>query len=333
MQVLLIGKNKIYKTNLSSEIIGEYWISDNIEMRDLIKIEAINGVWKAISNSYARIINPKYLKIEEELQIIKDEKTFVERASLKEYGMYIIALGSTKNLFILYCLPDKSNDFIHKKIVNTKEITIGNGENCSIVFENVLISELHSKIFFENSKWYVQNFDKRFGTMVNSLQIEDNITELENGDVIFIMGLKLVLINNNLFINNIENQINFKQNVLVQSKIKSRILDLNSFESDDDINLVNCDKYFSRSPRMKEIIEVEKIIIDPPPQSKNSEGKPILLMLGPSIAFGVVSFVTFFTVLYSIIKGNSSISNSITTLLFPFVTLISMLVIPILNFR
>lgn len=91
MQVLLIGNNNIYKTNLISNISGEYWISDENEKKDIIKIEAINGVWKAISNNYAKIVNPKYLKLDGGIQIVADyeDTPFVERATLKNYNIYL----------------------------------------------------------------------------------------------------------------------------------------------------------------------------------------------------------------------------------------------------
>ena len=178
MLVLLLGKNNIYKTNLPPNISGEYWISDEVEKKDLIKIEAINGVWKIVSNSYAKIINPKYLKIDDEFKIENAEGIFGEKANLKEDGMYVIALGSIKNIYILFCMPDSASQFLHMEINNTKEFTIGSNPKNSIVYTNVLASDVHAKIVNKDSKWYIQNFDSKIGTFVNNSQIGKEITGL-----------------------------------------------------------------------------------------------------------------------------------------------------------
>lgn len=335
MQVLLIGNNNIYKTDLVSNVSGEYWISDEEEKKDILKIEAINGVWKAISNSYAKIVNPKYLKIEDSIQIISDnEKSpFVEKATLKNYGMYVVSLGGIDNIYILQCLPDDVNDFLHMEVNHTKEITIGSGKDNSIVYNNVLVSKEHAKLLYKNSNWYIKSTDLKIGTFVNNWQIQGNVVKIKNGDLIFIMGLKIVMINNKLFVNNPQNEVSFNQDYIIPSKIKSIKLDLESFLDDDNIEIAKEEKYFSRPPRIMESIETEKIIIDPPPAGQNQEDKPLGLILGPSIAFGFVSLVTFIMVIYNIVKGNTSLSSSVTTLLFPIISLISMLVIPILNMK
>ena len=335
MQVLLIGNNNIYKTILASNVSGEYWISDENANKDILKIEASNGVWKAISNNYAKIVNPKYLKIEYGIQIVREDgkNPFAERATLKEYGMYVVSLGGIDNIYILQCLPDDINDFMHLEVKHTKEITIGSGNDNSIVYSNVLVSKEHARLLCKNSTWYIKSLDYKLGTFVNNHQIQGNIVKLNNGDVIFIMGLKIVMINNKLFVNNPQNEVHFNQEYISESKTKRPQLDLESFLDDEDLEFGDEEKYFSRPPRIMEAIETEKIIIDPPPASQNQQEKPLGLVLGTSIAFGVVSIVTLGMVIYNITKGNATLASSITTLLFPLVSLVSMLLIPFLNMK
>ena len=335
MQVLLIGNNNIYKTNLISNISGEYWISDENEKKDIIKIEAINGVWKAISNNYAKIVNPKYLKLDGGIQIVADyeDTPFVERATLKNYGMYVVSIGGIDNIYILQCLPDDVNDFLHMEVKHTKEITIGSGKDNSIIYNNVLVSKEHARLLYKNSNWYIKNLDYKLGTFVNNRPIQGEVFKIHNGDLIFIMGLKIVMINNKIFVNNPQNEVSFNEEYIVPSKNKVQKLDLESFVEDESTDIEIEEKFFSRPPRIMESIEVEKVIIDPPPAIKAKDEKPLGLILGPSIAIGLVTLVTAVVVIYNITKGNATISTSITTLLFPIVSLVSMLLIPYLNVK
>jgi len=65
MKVLLIGKNNIYKVELPKSVNNNYWLSDKTakEEKRLINIRAIDGKWKVISSNYAKIINPKSIKL------------------------------------------------------------------------------------------------------------------------------------------------------------------------------------------------------------------------------------------------------------------------------
>ena len=79
-------------------------------------------------------------------------------------------------------MPDSVNEFLHMEINNTKEITIGSNPKNSIVYTNVLVSDVHAKIINKDSKWYIQNYDLKTGTFVNNSQIGKQIKSISNGD-------------------------------------------------------------------------------------------------------------------------------------------------------
>ena len=48
----------------------------------------------------------------------------------------------------------------------------------------------------------IENLDPNFGTFVNNNPVNKRLKMLFNGDVIFIMGLKIIIIGKSIYINN-----------------------------------------------------------------------------------------------------------------------------------
>ena len=104
MLVTLIGRRGMYKTVIPELPVGNYWISNHeVEPeKKLVSIEGLDGSWQIASNEHIKIINPSSSKGDE---LIIDEKTTVDKISLKEYSMYYIYIEEYDEIFILYCSP------------------------------------------------------------------------------------------------------------------------------------------------------------------------------------------------------------------------------------
>lgn len=144
-----------------------------------------------------------------------------------------------------------------------------------------------------NGKWNVENFDKKIGTFVNDVQIKNKERPLQNGDSIYILGLKIIIVGNSIFINNPSNNViydaqRFKK-VIQEQKV---VIDGNIEDDDQDIELYTEKDYFSRAPRIKKTIETETIKIDPPPIPQDQEDMPAILMLGSSFSMGLMMLIS-----------------------------------------
>jgi len=117
---VLIGKNSMYKINLPKTAIGNYWLCDN-NNKKIINIDTTSGKWYVISNSEARIIEPKGLN-----KLNNIDEVTIKRAILKEYNMYYVSIKGYSDLFILYCAPS-FEEFIKLNIKDETDISIGNG--------------------------------------------------------------------------------------------------------------------------------------------------------------------------------------------------------------
>ena len=87
-----------------------------------------------------------------------------------------------------------------------------------IEYNNILVKNTHARIYKDSGRWVIENLDNRFGTFVNNMPIFGETKILFNGDVIFIMGLKVIMMGNSIFINNPQNAVRYN------SKYFERIL-------------------------------------------------------------------------------------------------------------
>ena len=176
MLVTLIGKDNLYKIRLPNKKTGDYWITDNESGKKLINIIGKNNEWQIYSNEQAKI-------------------------NLKENGIYYVSLAENPNtLYILLCESVYEKNFVHLKTNNFQEITVGSSENNDIIYNNPIIREKQARIFFSNGKLMLENYDESYGTFLNNLPVANKLKLVFNGDIIYIMGLRIVLVGNNIFI-------------------------------------------------------------------------------------------------------------------------------------
>ena len=336
MKAVFICKNKIYTINLPKKIYNSHWITDNDDK--IIKISANKGRWQISSNNYAKIINPKYIQTaNNNIKIIKSsENIFAEKTIIKENSLYAISMDNDiNNIGIFYCTNEDSNSFNQYEIMKTQKITIGSSKKNNIIYKRVCVSDFHADIYKkDNNTWYIRNHDKNYGTFVNDLPIYDIEKKIFNGDTVFIMGLKFILINDNIYINT--NNIKVDLDLNLFRKIKNKKIDILKKDDDNEeetIEVVKQENYFFRGPRLNALLKKEKIKIDTPPQANNNQERPIFLMLGSSIAMSVVMLISLINTVKGVFSGSASILEIILSLCTTIAMLVAIIYIPFLNIK
>ena len=335
MKVTLIGNQNIYKLILPNNPVGNYWISDNksdVEKK-LINIEGKNGKWKILTNNNVKVIDPDAIDISKNGIRLKSKDHFeVESAILKEYFTYGVFLGSIENFYIVYCSPDYEHYSYHLEIKNNidiAEVFIGKSNKSEIRYNNILISDIHCKIFKKNKDWYIENYDKKFGTFVNSELVYENIKKLNNGDIIYILGLNIVIIGNSIYINNPLNSVKVDYTFFKDYKSNKDVITIE--EGVNSEPLYDESEYFFRIPRLKKSITKEKVKIDPPPHKQRNDEMPLILVLGSSFSMGGLMI---FSTINTMINSNSNSNKvSIYKIIYIIIMLISIIFIPLLTTR
>lgn len=316
MQLLLIKKDKIDTIKLPSNVFGSYWIVDKNNYKkdtNLINVIEESGNWKIISN--------------EENKIIESNGTVVDSAILTEYSFYYIQTKE-KEVYILYSSPIYDKSTIKLDFKNLNEINIGSDPSNEIVYNLQVVGKKNTKLLFLNNKWVVKDLDSKFGTYINGVAIKEQ--ELLNGDVIFIMGLKIIIIGNCLLINNPFNAVSYNQDLFNISKQSPKVFD-SYIEEDESIELYREEDYFSRSPRFKTLIEKEVLIIDSPPSKQSTEEMPLMYIIGPMLTMSMMSLMTVFTSLNRYLSGEAEFKTVLPSLIVGFAMMLSMILWPLLN--
>lgn len=320
LQLTLIKKNEIFHFVLPEKVSGKYWIAHTNDKKineQLISVEAVEGKWVLKSNKYAFIRSEKNEKIKE---IIVEYEVF--------YSIFIVSSGEQALLISNPVTEDrlKFNKFM---VTTCSKLSIGRSEDNDISFSNKFVSFRHAELVFDGSIWTINDLGSSNGTFVNGLRISKR--QLVCGDIIYIMGLKIIMGKNFIAVNNPDGKVHCNEKLLNKFIMQKPE---NADDDDDEVDTrsVN-DKLFYRSPRFKRDIEKAVIKIDAPPSITNIEEVPMMLMLGPSMTMGMTSLFTGLLTLQNVMRTHGDMMSAAPTLVMSFSMLIGTIMWPILTKR
>ena len=184
----------------------------------------------------------------------------------------------------------------------------------------------HARLYYINNVWMIENYDKNFNTYVNDEPVTSESKMLFNGDVIFILGLKIIIMGKDLFINNPLNRVILKDNAfLIYNTDNQKIL----IEEDDE-NFVSNNKYFLRPPRMIELVEEQTITIEEPPKNEHTKDLPIILTMGSMFAMAAMTIISIIQTMDNFMHGEMTKKNAIFSLITSGCMLLASLLLPLI---
>lgn len=303
MIVTVISKNHINSVSLPEKIKGQYWLYETTQNKDerLVNIEGLNDEWIMKSTRHVKILDKSGNSLKN--TIITPLNIYVlEKADREKLFVFVEPITQDRQIFTKYLVKDDV------------DLTIGRLEQNDICYSNKVVSSKHATLSCRNGKWYFQDTNSTNGSFVNEKRVTK--IELSVGDTIFIMGLKIVIGKNVIAFNNPDG------NVRISNKLKNFVSQpVTPIDEEDEYELID-KEYFYRSPRFKRDVEHVTFKIDPPPTSPISEEMPWMLVMGSSMAMGMMSVVTLISAIASfnitsIIMGASML---IGTVLLPTLT-------------
>ena len=319
MIIRLIKKKNIYNFSLPTKVSGNYWITDNDyfgNTRNLINVEEYNGEWK--------------IKSDFETKIMSGEQE-IESAILKDYSIYFLKVNTDNEFVILYCSPSIEPEILKLYVGNQKEILIGTDNRSEIYYNYPLVSRQQARLIYNNGIWVIQDLNSKYGTYVNNSSVSTK--QLEYGDIIFIMGLKIIVMKDTLVINNIQNYLKIDGGAF--QTVGTIIQKQTEFDNPDEesIEFYKEDDYFYREPRFKTGIEEAIITIEPPPGTEKLDKTPIIYTVGPMITMAMMSMTTGYSSLMGVLNGTVDVSAAMPTLIMSGAMLSTMLLWPTLQRR
>ena len=189
MIIRLIKRTKIYNFHLPTTVQGNYWITDldNLgNVRNLVNVEEDDGAWRLKSNFETKIV-------------VNNQE--LDSVILREYSLYFLRINSDNSYILLYCSPSVDASISKLKVKGDCQVIIGNSPDCQISYNYPLVSKAQAALTYSNSNWYIEDLGSKYGTYVNNELTQKK--HLDHGDIIFIMGLKIIVLDNTIIINNI----------------------------------------------------------------------------------------------------------------------------------
>lgn len=308
MKVSLLKKDKIFELILPHKISGDYWIQDedfNHKLRNLINIEAVNGKWIIKSN--------------EDVQIIYNKQIITSTFLFEGFECEINILMD-KSRVVLRCESVCDLTFSNYEISSNCEITIGNDSKCDIIYSSQRISSCGIKLIYNNN-WMIKNENPSIPVYVNGISVTEK--KLYSNDYIYIYGLKIVVLDKILLINNYSNLVTVNNNIF-------KPLSIPMFKVENEENTIK-KNIFVRPPRFRTVIEEKVIKIDNPPPKESEDDRPYILVVGPMLTMSMISLVTIYTSISGVLNKQQTLSQATPSLIMGVAMFTTMLVWPIIN--
>ena len=313
MKITLFLMDKIREFILPAQISGSFSFDENPdEDSKLINIEMRENVWVLYSTNDVTIIN---------------NNRFESEIKLQNYQFYILRRNG-KN-YVIYASPTFEDNLTIYTFNNNLNLLIGNNVDCNIRYSLPYISNLKLSIKFQDKNIVLQKNDNSM-VYINKIGFNGSLYYIRSGDSINIYGMKILILPNMIIINNPANRVMI--NEMGAGITKKIISEDNQCEEKQikDVDLYNATSYFSKSPRLRRIIETKHIKIDEPPNNEHQD-LPLILTLGPMITMGAVSMMMLVNTISSIASGKAKLEDQWLSLVTELLMLTSMLLWPVVT--
>ena len=314
MKIYLYLMDRIMMFKLPNEVSGSFSFDPSEEDDSkLINIEARKGQWVLYSTNDSKIMNSN---IEVDSTIIEPNSYYIIKKNDKNYLIYISSL-----------LNNKIETYQYDNNIN---LLIGNDNTCNIQYNCNLFKGSIAKIHSENGKLLL-DISNNFVVYINNKALTNTQYIINNGDQINIYALKIMILPKLLLINNPNNKVIINEVNSNIHKYQYPTPDRPQNIEVKDIDLYTKDDYFSKSPRIRRIIENKEIKLSPPPKSNDNQELPLILTIGPMLTMGTMATVNLINTMSRIGAKETTLKDSWPSLVTSGAMLLSMLLWPTLT--
>lgn len=207
MIVTLIETYRIFNMTLPDKVKGRFWITDVDSFgndRKLISVEADEESW--------------VLKGSDSAVICDTHNRIADDTVLEDNVFYNVRIFEENEEGYVYAQPDDIGRQTFDKYVfrDNAELTIGRDSDNTVCINNRYVSSHHAVIKYMDGVWTIEDKNSTNGTFVNNRRT--SLQELRPGDVLFIVGFKLIIGSNYIAFNNPGNTVKWDNNILQNMK-------------------------------------------------------------------------------------------------------------------
>ena len=316
MLVTLILQERMYQVRLPKRVRGQYWIKDTEEGLKSEKIAEI----VADGSEWVLKANRRFCPYDSETWH-KQKEVVLKTNQL--YPVAVFQKEKQEGYILTEPFTEDRCSFVKYQVLENCELNIGTDRSNQIVIANDFVTAKHAKLVWQDCVWVLHDKDSTNGTYVNGRKIAGG-EALHFGDVIFILGCKIIVGNGFFAINNPDNGV-FVSHPALQ-ELKRPIVDLQEKEIPEK-------EFYYKAPCFPKTVEKLTMKVEAPPAKNKEDRTPIILTLAPSLMMGVASFASGLVTTMNALQNNGNITNSIPTLLMTISMLAGMVVFPFIMKR
>lgn len=317
MLVTLMLKDKLYGILLPEKVRGRYWIEDSeLEAanpaRRILSIEGENGIWRIPAGNKLKLF-------------AYDRNESVPQLELETGKMYAVELPQGMEGYIFTESYTKDRCAFKKYSVQSNiTLNIGREPENQIIIDNPYVSPVHAQLSLAEGVWRISDNNSKNGIYVNERRLYHS-ARLNPGDVVYILGVKVVFGDHFLALNNPDGMVGLNTEALVPY----RPSDLLPYERPEEIQ----EKIYYRSPRSYRVIEPLKLKIEEPTTKEQEDDTPLMLTLAPSLVMGVASFSTGLISMTNTVQNGGNILGALPTAIMSLSMLTGMVLFPFIMKR
>lgn len=314
MIVTLIGQDQISTLSLPRRVSGQYWLSVQSEMGESVNVADVEGLQ-----------NKWILHGSLELMLLSTDGKETDALVLTENRVINAKYRKTGRTVQFYIEPATDDRRVYQKycVQSDCRLNIGRSTDNQIVYQNQYVSSHHACLIWQNQTWSITDTQSSNGTFLNRQRIATK--QLKPGDMVYIMGLKIIVGNGFLSLNNPDHAVTLSSPAIAQLKQQ---------ETDNllsDYLLEPNPEIFLSSPRLRSTFEHRTIVVDSPPLMQQMEAIPMALLLGPALTMGMTAVVMAAVAIINLMNGTSDMLTSMPTLVMSFSMLCGTLLWPLVT--
>ncbi len=317
MIVNFVYNDSITSIILPTKISGQFSFNAP-NGKKVLRIESVDNKWILKTTSGYK------LRVRDASDGSVADAASLELASKSLYPVKNAGSSADKIYILTEEYTDDRIEFSPFTVPANCTLSIGNGKvRKSIAYDNNYVSSNHAVLHYSDGKWQIQDDGSKNGTFVNGKRIE--YSDLNYGDMIFIMGMKIIVGKGFISINNPDQKVEVHSDEISPFQPPQFTAHNTDEEEESPEEL-----FFDRSPRFKRDIEEINMVIDSPPRENNQDEMPVILTVGPAMTMAMASMTTgAFAITNAVASGNftsaiptvvMSCSMCLGTLLWPTLT-------------
>ena len=308
MNINVLRKDKIRKVILPEKIYGAYSILDD-EDKMLANIESVEDKWVLKANNY--------IEISVDGKVTKD-------VQLVNFFKYTIKVLVTNTVYEF--IPTPTYDASAIRYTTDKKQIVISSENTADIFVQTGLEGHKIVLTKVNNYWSIENDGAQ--AYVNDRTFKKR--NLFHGDVLFVNGLKIIVVNDDFIINNPKNAVKVSGSFTKKQEVAPSITYQKGVS--EDKKFFEREDFFNKAPRFRSVRDTYKLkIVDPPHNEAKEEQAPWILSVGPAITTNFLTVFNLVMRLEDMANGKiqfrqllpsivAFVVSLITTYLWPFLT-------------